>query len=492
MSPKPPHNPLIVIIGATGTGKSQVRHPHSQSFFVLCTLYLENSKANSSLQLAVDLALEHNGEIINGDAMQLYDGLPIITNKMTVEEQQGIPHHLLGTIGLEEEPWRVGVFKRKAIEVIKEIRSRGRLPILVGGTHYYTQALLLDETLLSEDRIDENGLEEVEDENIPREELDRRFPILTKGTVEILQKLREVDPVMADRWHPKDRRRIQRSLEIWLMTGKQASKVYEEQRERKHQEQDADKHGPRVEPQPSLLDSTLIFWVHANHEVLKSRLDTRVDKMVASGLIDEVFLLGAFLEKQTSAGVKVDRTSGIWVSIGFKEFEPYLAAKSYCYDSKEALSASIERTKVATRHYAKRQIQWIRNKLIIALFSAKVGNSLYLLDGTDLSSWKNNVSKPALDIVNHFLAGDELPTPQSMSAAASELLAPKKDYDISERTDLWIRETCELCHMTAVTKEQWETHVKSRRHRRLTKSKNNGRYKARPEQTGESSKPEEL
>jgi len=153
----------------------------------------------------------------------MYAGLPIITNKITVEEQKGIPHHLLGVVGLDEETWRVGVFKRNAGRIIREIRERGKLPILVGGTHYYTQSLLLENELV----------EDPQKPDLTPEEISKRFPILDASTEETLEKLREVDPRMADRWHPKDTRHIRRSLEIYLTTGKQASQIYDEQKQKK-------------------------------------------------------------------------------------------------------------------------------------------------------------------------------------------------------------------------------------------------------------------
>lgn len=103
-----PRNPLVTIVGATGTGKSDVSaFTHSR--------YID---ANHCSQLAVEIARKYNGEIINGDAMQLYQGLPIITNKITDEERKGIPHHLLGCIGLEHETWTVGKFVSNALAAV--------------------------------------------------------------------------------------------------------------------------------------------------------------------------------------------------------------------------------------------------------------------------------------------------------------------------------------------------------------------------------------
>jgi tRNA dimethylallyltransferase len=406
--------------------------------------------------------------------MQMYDGLPIITNKITSEEQKSIPHHLLGIVGLDEKPWRVGVFKKKAGSVMKEIRSRGKLPILVGGTHYYTQSLLFKDALIS----DAAQSEEETGEELSREEINRRYPILEKPTEEILEQLRTVDPVMADRWHPNDRRKIQRSLEIYLMTGKQASKLYEEQQERNGSHHGGDSSTPasseaNVAP---LFQSALVFWVHANTEVLSKRLDERVDTMLKVGLINEVKTLDKFLREKAIAGISIDRSSGIWVSIGFKEFEPYMEAMKSGGLSRTELqvlfAAAVERTKAATRQYAKRQIRWIRLKLLVALSKVNSLSSIYLLDGSNLDHWLASVSGPAIDIAYKFLAKQDLPAPRDMSPAATEMLTPKQTFEFSDRRDLWIRQTCELCNMTAVTDEQWQRHIKGRGHRRAVKKSN--------------------
>lgn len=105
-----PRNPLIVVVGATGTGKSQV------STFSYLRRHKLTTTNNS--QLAVELALRFNGEIINSDAMQLYDGLPVMTNKITEEERKSVPHHLLGCVGLNEQPWRADVFVKRALETV--------------------------------------------------------------------------------------------------------------------------------------------------------------------------------------------------------------------------------------------------------------------------------------------------------------------------------------------------------------------------------------
>jgi tRNA dimethylallyltransferase len=411
-----PTRPLIAIVGATGTGKSD---------------------------LAVAIASKFNGEIINGDAMQLYDGLPIITNKMPLPERKGLPHHLLGCIGLNEPTWTVGKFVESAVNVIDDIRSRGKLPILVGGTHYYTQALLFKDGLV----------ETVEEEESQRPEVD--LSILEEPTYVILTKLRKVDPVMADRWHPNDRRKIQRSLEIYLKSGKTASEIYE---------------GQSGRGLLSLRYETLIFWIHAAKDVLFTRLDARVLKMIQNGLLDEVGMLEDIRQEKQNNGETVDMTRGIWVAIGYKEFRQYQQALNSTKGVSESdivklRSDTTEQTQAATRQYSNRQIRWIRIKLLSALSSANALDHTFILDGTDLTNWSHNVLKPASDIVDRFLAAEQLPDPKSISVPAMEYLAPKQD-DISKDRSLWVRQTCDLCGVTSVTAMDWEKHIKSHGHRK--------------------------
>ncbi|KAK0638188.1 tRNA dimethylallyltransferase [Lasiodiplodia hormozganensis] len=426
-----PQKPVIAVIGATGTGKSQ---------------------------LAVELACRFNGEIINSDAMQLYEGLPVITNKITQEEMKAVPHHLLGTITHSEDTWTVTEFVKRALTVVDDIHSRGKLPIIVGGTHYYIQSLLFKESLAD----GAQQPEEAKPENADSE----KYPILEEPTEVILAQLREVDPVMADRWHPNDRRKIQRSLEIWLKTGKPASQLYEEQQSLRKQPADGTEEGAATGTQrfPALL-----FWVHAANEPLRARLDARVEKMLANGLLSEVDELDRFLQQRESEGHPVDRTRGIWVSIGYKEFEAYQRAlTASSADDKELAklrTQAIEQVQAGTRQYAKRQLRWIRIKLMNALANANAMKSLYLLDGSDLSRWQETVEAPALDVAAKFLDGEPLPEPQSISEAAAEMLTPKREYDLSERRDMWQRRTCETCNTVAVTESDWNKHVQSRGHK---------------------------
>lgn len=407
--------------------------------------------------------------------MQLYSGLPIITNKITVEERKGIPHHLLGCIGLDEPTWVVGTFVKRALGVIEEIRSRGKLPILVGGTHYYTQSLLFRDRLAEAEEDGEGGESKKDHHEAqgPIEDLEDKYPILKESTEKLLERLQDVDPVMAERWHPNDRRKIQRSLEIYLQTGRKASDIYAEQR----LAQTSTSADPSSGEDSGLRFPTLLFWIHAETETLRARLDSRVDKMLQRGLLDEVRTLQDYAIEH-SAQQPIDDSRGIWVSIGYKEFSAYTAALASGESNETDLQAlkdeAIERTKIATRQYAKRQTRWIRIKLLQALQTAHATSSLYLLDGTSVADFEARVLSPAADVTRDFLAGEPMPEPKDLSEAAAEVLTaavnqgPESGATSPKK---WLRQKCELCGVTCVTEKQWEAHARSRAHRRLVSKK---------------------
>lgn len=340
---------------------------------------------------------------------------------------------------------------------------------MVGGTHFYTQSLLFKDGL-SEEPLLKND-----------EEQSNRPAILDEPTDILLEKLREVDPVMADRWHPNERRKIQRSLEIYLKTGKPASQIYDEQRLRKELPNDAPDDVSR------LRFPTLLFWVHASKEILTKRLDSRVDKMIQNGLLSEVEALHNFrMEYEAHTGQDVDQTRGIWVSIGYKEFLAYQTAVVDGSSSEAELAklkrAAIEKTQAATRQYAKRQIRWIQIKLLNALLAAEQGGRTFLLDIPDASQWDAAAVQPSSDITAKFLSGQHLPDPTSLSPAASEMLNPRRDYDLSQRPDLWGKRECETCGTTSFNENDWKLHLKSRAHRRavgIQKKKENAPPRSR-------------
>ncbi|KAL4898480.1 IPP transferase-domain-containing protein [Aspergillus ambiguus] len=431
-----PMEPLIAVVGATGTGKSK---------------------------LAVDLATRFNGEIINGDAMQMYRGLPIITNQIPIEERNGIPHHLISCIDLHEEPWRVGLFKNECLRIIKDIHGRGKIPVLVGGTHYYTQTVLFKDQLVGDGEVERQSTDDEEDSAV-------KWPILNASPEVVLQKLKEVDPVMAGRWHPNETRKIRRSLEIYFQTGRPASEVYAEQK-RQRQSVAIDPDSSRDTGQ--LRFPTVIFWVHSEKETLNARLEKRVENMIEQGLMAEAQHMSNYLRKSQAEGVSVDRTRGVWVSIGFKELAPYFEALYSGTSSETELDAlrkiCMESVKTATRQYAVSQIKWIRNKLWTALAETGMKDRLYLLDSTNVDAWKKCVTEPSERIVQCLLNRETAPDPKSLSKLAMVTLNAREAQEQKSSSSEGKCFTCEVCRKTMTNEDQWNIHLNGHAHKRALK-----------------------
>lgn len=393
----------------------------------------------------------------------MYRGLPIITNQIPVEERNGIPHHLLSCVDFDVEAWRIGQFKQEALRLIDDIRSRGKVPVLVGGTHYYTQAVLFKDSLVGEGAEDKDTLD------VPTESASsgEKWPILDEAPEIMMEKLREVDPVMAARWHPKDGRKIRRSLEIFFQTGRRASEIYAEQQVQKKE---------TFQNNEGLLRfrKTVIFWVHAEKEVLNGRLDSRVDTMIEQGLMSEAAKMSAYIDEQQSQGNEVDQTRGVWVSIGFKEMVPYFAAQQKGELSEAELEKlrkdCIELIRIATRQYGVSQVKWIRNKLWRALSETGMTHRLYLLDSSDVSQWQDMVFSPSETLVEAVLRDEPTPDPKSLSPLAREIFSAKEETARSKPVIDNTCYTCDVCEKTMAGDEQWKIHLAGRAHKRALRS----------------------
>ncbi|KAF9955589.1 hypothetical protein BGZ70_010180 [Mortierella alpina] len=392
---------VIAVIGTTGVGKSD---------------------------LSIRLAKELDGEVINGDALQVYKGLDIITNKMPIEEREGIVHHLMDFLPMDQE-YSVLDFKSDAMALIKQIHDRKHLPVVVGGTHYYIQSLLWRDTLLdTKKNVGALSGTQMQEQNDANEQFLR-----DSDTATLYKKLQEVDPVMANKWHENDRRKITRSLQVYFETGECQSDLIKKQ----HALSDNER----------LRMPSCIFWIYSSPDVLNARLDARVDKMIKGGLFDEIQGM------RKSVGIDTDYERGIWQAIGYKEFDPYFTAleEAIKHDQPtdtaelEALKTECTETmKTRTRQYAKRQVLWIRNKLLPLCREEQV--KIFLLDATSLDTWKENVSDIAVKIAKDFFAGNPLPAAENLNQYAKELLIAQRDLD-------------------------WEQHLRSKQHRKLKTSK---------------------
>ncbi len=384
----------------------------------------------------------------------MYEGLPITTNKISPEDRKGIPHHLLGCIKLGEDPWTIRQFSARARSVIEDIRSRGKLPVLVGGTHYYLQSLLFPGSLVE----DECGARHVDEE-----EEERKWPILAADSKTLWDELRRVDPDMAQTWHPQDRRRIRRSLQIWFQTGRKASELYQEQEHSSPTRKGGvyDRYEGTDEVEGLQNSDPLIFWTYSSSSALNQRLNNRVDTMLSNGLLDEIRSMHHYQQAQAQQGITVDESRGIWIAIGCKEMLPYIASL-YSTDGEKA--EGIERTKIATRQYAKRQSRWIRIKLLHAAKQAGLDGKVFLLDATDAEHFSTNVETAAKSITTSFLAGDVLPEPTTLSDAAKEMMQLESKEARSARY-------CEACDKTMMSEPEWLGHLTSKGHKNATKPK---------------------
>lgn len=276
-------------------------------------LVVTGPTATGKTALSVELAKKLGGEIVSADSMQIYRGMDIGTAKVTKAEMQNIPHHMID-IADPSEDYSVSRYVEEADAAVRGILSRGRLPIVAGGTNLYIDSLIA-------------GLdfaEKAEDAAL-RESLNKQYDDI--GGEAMLEHLRGFDPERAAKLHPADKRRIVRAVEIYILTGETITRHDEETKKR-----------------PKRYDAVKIALTFADRAVLYDRINARVDKMVSDGLFDEVKGL-------LDSGLSPESTS--MQAIGYKEPAAYFRGEM----SKDE---AIELIKLSSRRYAKRQLTWLR------------------------------------------------------------------------------------------------------------------------------------
>lgn len=279
-------------------------------------LVITGPTASGKTALAVELAKRHNGEVVSADSMQIYRRMDIGTAKPTETEKQGVPHHMLD-VAEPEEDFSVAWYVEMAAACVEDVFSRGKLPILAGGTGLYIDSLLSGRTFAAFD-----GSSPI------RGELEERYA--REGGQALLNELAGVDPETAARLHPNDGKRIVRALEVWLTTGKTITRHNEETR--------------ALPPRYDALTLTLDF---ERREDMWDRIDRRVDRMMADGLEEEVRAL-------LDSGVS--RRCTAMQAIGYKELVPAVSGELTAAEA----AAQI---KLRSRQYAKRQRTWFRRNL---------------------------------------------------------------------------------------------------------------------------------
>ncbi|MEK5105463.1 tRNA (adenosine(37)-N6)-dimethylallyltransferase MiaA [Cytobacillus sp. FSL K6-0129] len=280
---------IIILIGPTAVGKTKT---------------------------SIELAKKYNGEIISGDSMQIYKGMDIGTAKITKEETEGISHHLID-IKEPDESFSTAEFQTIVREKITEISSKGKLPIIVGGTGLYIQSVLFDYQFSNAPSDDDF-----------RYRLEERAKV--EGNVCIHKELQVVDPVSAGKIHPNNIRRVIRALEVYHCTGKTMTEWQSKQ-------------------ELELVYNAAVIGLTMDRDLLYKRINQRIDMMMDNGLLEEV---KGFSDKGLQNCQSMQ-------AIGYKEFYPY-------FDGLITLDEAVDQLKQNSRRYAKRQLTWFRNKLDVS------------------------------------------------------------------------------------------------------------------------------
>ena len=299
-------------------------------------LVVAGPTASGKTALAVELAKEYNGEVISADSMQIYKKLDIGSAKPTKAEMEGIPHHMLDIIE-PNETFSVAAFVEMAKGIIDDIISRGKLPILAGGTGLYVNSLI-DDVEFSDEAADTKI----------RDELNKLLK--EKGIDYIADMLRDIDPVSYEKIHKNNTKRVIRAVEFFKINGYPISRQVE----------DSKKKESRFDP--------LILMISRPRDYLYERIEKRVDIMLSEGLIDEVkglMDMGLTKKNQSMQG------------IGYKEVLDYLRG----FSTKTEMVRILKRN---TRHYAKRQITWFsRDERIV-----KIDGDLLFEAKKSIDDWK--------------------------------------------------------------------------------------------------------
>lgn len=276
--------PIVVLVGPTASGKTA---------------------------LSIALAKAYDGEIVSADSMQLYKGMNIATAKPSMEERQGIPHHLMDILDANES-FSVADYLKLAGDCIRDIHSRGKLPILCGGTGLYVNSL-----------VDNICFEEIVSDATVRSRLSQEAA--ENGNAHLLERLRQIDPDTAATLHENNLTRVIRAIEVYELTGIPMSIHREQSRQN-----------------PSPYHACMLGLNYRDRQLLYDRINVRVDTMLESGLLEEA--------RQVLQG---NPGGTAYQAIGYKELRPYFAGEA-------TLDSCIDSIKQESRRYAKRQLTWFR------------------------------------------------------------------------------------------------------------------------------------
>lgn len=277
-------------------------------------VFLVGPTACHKTEAAVELCKRLNGEVVSADSVQVYRDMDIGSAKPTMEERQGIPHHMMDCVSIDDRAFSVAKYREMALAAIQEIQKRGKLPVVTGGSGLYISALT------SPLNFAVPGNPEI------RAALNAKYDAAPE---QVYRQLQLADPATAERLHPNDKKRIVRALEIFQSSGKPLSTYGNAF----HTVQDE-----------ALPYNVLLLGVTMERDVLYQGIDMRVERMMETGLLDEarrIYTMG------------YDRQLPAMQSIGYKQLFAFFDGTCSCEEAVEAIKRD-------TRRYAKRQLTWFR------------------------------------------------------------------------------------------------------------------------------------
>lgn len=439
--------PVIVILGSTATGKTK---------------------------LSIELANRFNGEIISADSMQIYKGLDISTAKATQNERSKAVHHMLDVCDMKTKTFTVVDFRDLALPKIQQLLENDKKPIIVGGTNYYIETLLWKVLISSHDRQKSNSnCSETTYHSISLEKIFETFNI-DKSTQQhesnpicLHNLLKKIDPTTADSLHPNNVRKIRRAIEVYIESGRPMSDILMEQKSQT---------GSSYLGGPMRFEHIIFLWLKSDQEKLNARIDKRIDSMIDDGVLFEIRECYKLLKMYG-----IDSTRGIMQAIGFKEFLPYLeqypderydmeiteyirkngglsGQRKFLINKQYAaalklLEQCLNDLCLHTKQFSKRQIKWIRNRLVST--KGRFVPSVYELDSTMAeTNWHNDVFSKAEHIIQSYIDNVE---PNVQPAQRME--------HPTNNLNMHVTHQCDVCDRCFVGDLDFNAHINSNTHR---------------------------
>lgn len=436
--------PIVVILGSTATGKTK---------------------------LSIELAQRFNGEIISADSMQIYKGLDISTAKATTEERSKAVHHMLDVCDIKTKTYTVVDFRDSALPKINQLLTDDKKPIIVGGTTYYIETLLWKVLISSNDRAEEAGNIDSSYNSISSEEIVQKLnanDVNPDDPLALHQLLSKIDPVTAQRLHPNNVRKVRRALEVYIESGRSMSDVLDEQKSQK---------GSSYLGGPMRFEHVILLWIKSDQAKLNARIDRRIDSMINDGMLFEIRKCYNALKMDG-----IDATRGMMQAIGFKEFLPYLQQysdesfdseittfvrehggltgqkkfiiKNRISDALKLLEDCLDELRLHTKQYSKRQIKWVRNRLVCT--KGRFVPPVYELDSTNAeTNWHEDVFSKAEHIIQSYIDNVE----SSISPAE------KKEHPASN-LNMHVTHLCDVCNRRFVGDLDYNAHLNSNIHKK--------------------------